>query len=278
MEAIHALRAAGKRLFFVTNNSAKSRAAYRDKFASFGVTVGEDEIITSGSSTASYLATHHPHVRAVYCIGEQGLVDELRAVGVRVLTDDASARMVESEIAEVQLDPSVGAVVVGHDLSFSYRKLAMACTYLCQPNCLYLATNADRFDLLPGGTRRMPAAGCMVAAISAACGVDPVAIGKPNAAMAHTILAGHALDPSRTIVVGDRLDTDIALAASAGLGGSCLCLSGCTTAEMLADASRYNTDGSAGGRAVAGTSGAAEGEARLPTPTFVVDCFAHLLR
>jgi ribonucleotide monophosphatase NagD (HAD superfamily) len=130
---------------------------------------------------------------------------------------------------------------VGHDLAFSFRKLAMATAYLTERGSVFLATNADPFDMLPlqaGGRqqRRLPAAGCMVAAVAAASSEQPLVIGKPGGAMATVLLERLGLDPLRTCIVGDRLDTDIALAASAALGGSCLCLSGCTSAEMVSEA------------------------------------------
>lgn len=255
ISAARALRAAGKRLIFVTNNSCKTRGACATKFAAFGLAVDPSEIVTSGSAAALYLASAHPAVRAAFVVGEDGLADELRQAGLRVVREEGEgARMGEEEIAAYALDPEVGAVVVGQDLSFSFRRLAIAALYMEQSGALLLGTNLDPFDMLPGG-RRIPGAGCMVAAVSAACGVPAVAVGKPAAAMATTVLDSLALDPACTLIVGDRLDTDIALAASARLGGSCLCLSGCTSAAMVADL------------------GALPAEQR---PTFVVERFADL--
>lgn len=74
--------AKGKRLFFVTNNSSKSRAQYLDKFAKLGIQASIEEVLPSSWAAAEFLRSEHPHVHKAFVIGSQGLVDELTLVGV----------------------------------------------------------------------------------------------------------------------------------------------------------------------------------------------------
>ncbi|CAM9504882.1 unnamed protein product [Choristocarpus tenellus] len=83
IETVKTLRKLGKRTFFVTNNSGKSRAAYCSKLSGFGVQgVKVEEVITSGSAVAGFLKHNHPEVKTVYMIGEDGLEEELKIVGL----------------------------------------------------------------------------------------------------------------------------------------------------------------------------------------------------
>lgn len=246
LAAIDALRARGKRLVFVTNNSGKSRRAYADKFAALGARVDASDISTSGSAAAQYVRAELPACEAVFVVGEDGLKEELRGVGLEVhdthtATAEPSstshmppAALAEAELAAARHELAVGAVVVGQDLSFSFRTLALATLYLTDPRCAFVATNLDPFDLIAGG-RRYPGAGSMVSAISTASGREPVAVGKPAPSIARLLLREYGLSADRTCIVGDRLDTDIALAHNAGFD-SVLCLSGCTSADELAAA------------------------------------------
>lgn len=223
------LAALGKRVIFVTNNSARSRQAYAEKFAQLGLAVKPEQIVPSSFAAARWLKRNRPSIEAAYVIGEAGVEDELRAVGVDVVRCAAGA-FSEAEFASASADPRVGAVVVGADSAFSFAALAGASLCLEQlAGCLFVATNADDYDVV--GDRRLPGNGALVAAIQAASGRPPDAVcGKPSADLAEFLLEEFELDPARTIVVGDRLDTDIALAHAMG-ASSLLVLTGVASAS-----------------------------------------------
>ncbi len=236
------LRAHGKRLFFVTNNSSKSRAQYLDKFTKLGVPVQVEEIVPSSWAAAAYLAAAHPEVRKAFVIGSQGLVDELALVGIASVggADPAYATKVftsEADFFAAQADPDVGAVVCGWDLSFNYAKLCLASLHLQKnPGAVFVATNKDAFDKLED--RNVPGNGCALAAVECSVGRSALTVGKPSRWLMEYLLTTHALDPRRTVVVGDRLDTDIQLGVVGG-ADTVLVGTGCTaTVAALTDWAR----------------------------------------
>ncbi|KAJ3354893.1 hypothetical protein GGF32_002317 [Allomyces javanicus] len=233
--ALARLRALGKRLIFVTNNSTKSRASYVHKLESLGLYgATPDDIVGAAYATACYLTSiGFPNDKWVYVVGQQGVIDELAAQGFQAcgLEDTSVPFTGMDDLAAIQPDPRIGAVVCGFDGHLNYIKLAKAHTYLtCNPDTLFLATNPDVCD--PVGGRTFPACGAMYSPLVASTGRAPRVIGKPNATMLDVIVRVHGLDPARTCMVGDRLDTDVRF----GLNGGCqtlLVLSGVTTEEAL---------------------------------------------
>jgi len=235
---VASLLQSGKRLLFVTNNSAASRSQYVAKLARLGAgPVGVGQIVTSGSVTAHYLAQTHPDIKKVYVIGGQGLIDELTLQGIECLGGpaDTGKAITEADVARIPRDPSVQAVVVGYDLGWSFYKLAHASVYL-QQGALFLATNLDAADRV--GPWLMPGNGAILAAVAVGTpnAPPPVVCGKPSAILADHLLRDHGLDPRRCLAVGDRLDTDIALGHRCGMD-TLLVLTGVTTAAE-ADAVR----------------------------------------
>jgi len=231
------LRARGKRVFFVTNNSSKSRAEYVNKFTKLKIPVDVSEIIPSSWAAAEYLRVERPDVKKAFVIGCQGLVDELALVGIDSIcgADKEYATQIyatEADFLALDADPDVGAVVCGWDLSFNYAKLCLASLHIQKnPGAAFVATNKDAFDKL--ADRNVPGNGCAVAAVEQSVGRMAVTVGKPSQWLVDRLLTMHGLDPKRTVVVGDRLDTDIQL----GVVGGCdtvLVGTGCTsTVEAL---------------------------------------------
>lgn len=227
--ALLALRAAGKRLLYVTNNSTKARGAIVARLADMGVPAREDEVYGSAWLAARLLA--HRGVRKAYVVGGAGIVAELAARGISSIggPDEPMESVTQAAFAALPVDPDVGAVVVGWDTRFSYGKLCRAALHLqAVPGCLFVATNRDA-AILSGG-RLMPGGGTMVAAVEAAIGRAPLVAGKPGTEVVDCAVADHGLDRARLCMVGDRLDTDIALATAAGIR-SVLVLSGVTGPE-----------------------------------------------
>ena len=231
--AIEALRAKKKRVFFATNNSTKSRAHYAAKFASLGVDVSKYEIYTSAYAAAMYLkqrrfdeiedgddaeprGEHGERVgdarqKKVYVIGERGVMEEM----------------------EEWLDPEddVGAVVVGSDSAFTFAKLAYASLQI-QRGALFIATNPDAGDKI--GRALYPGAGAIVNAVATACGEQPeIYCGKPSSFMLDLLCEHTNIDMSRTLVVGDRIDTDIAFGKAGKAGLTALVFTGVTDSEQL---------------------------------------------
>lgn len=232
--AIDALRAAGKRVFFVTNNSTKPRAKYVDVLARSGITATPDAVLSSAFAAGVWLKSRGLTKR-VYLIGEPGLAQELRDVaGVDVEGPDDWGKVFTLGGAEgpLPLDPDVQAVVVGFDGRFCYYKLMRAVAYI-RAGVPFVATNRDLTYPNTGGI--VPGGGCVVAAVAAGCGREPdVVAGKPSAGLAALVAEATGLSPPRTCMVGDRLDTDIAFGVSAGYAASLLVLTGVTAEAELA--------------------------------------------
>ncbi|XP_078723305.1 glycerol-3-phosphate phosphatase-like [Lampetra fluviatilis] len=130
------------------------------------------------------------------------------------------------------LEPDVGAVLVAFDEHFSYMKLIKACCYLARPGCLFLATNRDHAELVAPG-RVLPVTGSLLAAVETGAARQATVLGKPSPFILRCIAAtspGGALDPARTLIVGDRLDMDVAFGNACGLR-SVLALSGVSSLE-----------------------------------------------
>ena len=229
------LRRRGKKSLFVTNNSSKSRSEYQKKFQGLGLDVAADEIVPSSFVAARWLRGARPSLEAALVIGQAGVRDELEAVGIEAIRCEAGAAFSEATFASTTPNPRIGAVVVGADPSFDFSALAQASLCLeLLPDCLFVATNGDDYDVV--GQRRLPGAGCLVAAVERACGRAPDAVvGKPSPDLARYLLSDFGLEPARTLMIGDRMDTDVALGHAMG-AGSLLVLTGVTTAQQAAQA------------------------------------------
>lgn len=110
----------------------------------------------------------------------------------------------------------VKAVVVGFDHHFNYTKLAKAMNYLSNPACLFVATNTD--TTYPDVHHILPGTGTVVAAIQAATHREPILIGKPSKLSFEAIRAIYPkIEPSKTLMVGDKMQTDIAFGLACGM-------------------------------------------------------------
>lgn len=189
-EAVGRLRAAGRSVLFLTNNSSLTIAQYVAKLASMGVPAAEEEVVTSAQAAASLLA---PGSSALVC-GGPGVREALVRRGVVVL-----AR------------PPADAVVLGWDRSFDFSRLALATEAVLGGSRL-VGTNGDATYPTPGGV--LPGAGALLAAVSYATGAEPTVAGKPHRPTIE-LLAARA--EAVEVVVGDRPSTDGRLAAALGV-------------------------------------------------------------
>ncbi|XP_008843441.1 glycerol-3-phosphate phosphatase [Nannospalax galili] len=224
-ETLRALRAHGKRLGFITNNSSKTRAAYAEKLRhlGFGGPTGPDaglEVFGTAYCTALYLRQRLAGTPApkAYVLGSPALAAELEAVGVASVGVGPEPLQGDSPGSwlEAPLEPDVRAVVVGFDPHFSYMKLTKAVRYLQQPDCLLVGTNMDNRLPLENG-HFIAGTGCLVRAVEMAAQRQADIIGKPSRFIFDCVSQEYGINPERTVMVGDRLDTDILLGSTCSL-------------------------------------------------------------
>ena len=206
VETVAFLREAGARLAFVTNNPLQLPAGWARKLRGLGFEVADEEVISSMDALIAYLRRHHAGAR-LFPIAEPPLIHQLVTAGFRVTADP----------------DRTDVVVVSFDRGFHYDKLRLAFLAVNE-GARIVATNPDAYCPTPDGG--LPDCGAILAAIEAASGKRANAIvGKPSALMAATVLERLGSSPGDTLVVGDRLETDIRMARSAGLA-SALVLTG----------------------------------------------------
>ncbi|KAG9328971.1 hypothetical protein AGOR_G00090410 [Albula goreensis] len=238
-QVINLLKKNGKRVFFVTNNSTKTRKMYADKLAKLGFNATEDEVFGTAYCSAVYLKTVSKVKGKVYLIGSNAMKQELESVGIdQVGVGPDPITGTQIDWVNVALDPDVRAVVVGFDEHFSYMKLNRALQYLTNPECILVGTNTDTRLPLEGG-KAVPGTGCLLKAVETAAQRKAQVVGKPSRFMFECVASQYGLDPARTMMVGDRLDTDILLGTNCGLK-TLLTLTGVST---VADATEHLQSG-----------------------------------
>jgi len=219
VETIQLLKAMGKSIFFYSNSSSRAREQVSDKLRTLGIDTDPSRVYTASYVMAHYLKDFHPNINKVFAVGMEGLIFELKRVGLTVL--DSQHYEVQTEkwdfLSSVNLDPDIGAVVMGFDSGFNYFKLAVTGVLLSKPDCLFLTTNGDTYDLIDG--IKHPETAAYVAAIQGFINRSPdVVVGKPNPLMFNFLQRDHPnVINERTCMVGDRLDTDMSFARNSGM-------------------------------------------------------------
>jgi 4-nitrophenyl phosphatase len=199
---------------FITNNSSKSIQMVQQKLKKFGVPCKLNVILNSGEATAHLLERRFPAGGPIYVVGEAGLIETLSTYNF-VHTNNP--------------DTSVLAVVVGLDRQIDYNKIANAAQHIRNGTPFY-GTNGDKTLPTPDG--EIPGAGCLLAAIEAASGVSPILVGKPEPLLFEMMLSRLGVNPQNTLVIGDRLETDILGGINAGCQ-TVLVLSGISTLSSI---------------------------------------------
>ena len=195
-----------------TNNSRNTQADYVKKLAKMGVNgVAPHHIVTSGTATLSYLKTQFPPGTRLYVIGGDGLKRMLGEAGYKLV--EASAEV----------------VVCGLDFDFTYEK-ARAATLLIRAGARFIGTNPDSSFPTPEGLA--PGAGSLLRMIATATGVEPTVIGKPGRGMFDAALNQLGSRPQTTLMVGDRINTDIMGAQALGIK-TALVMTGVETDKSL---------------------------------------------
>jgi 4-nitrophenyl phosphatase len=182
------------------------------------IDVPEESILTSAMATRDYLLETLPADAGIFVIGMPALRTQLFR--------DTAFRAIQygEEVPD--------AVVVGLDKTFSYEKLLMA-NQAIRAGARFVATNADA--TLPTEAGLVPGCGSIVAAVATASGQIPTVIGKPEPLLLQMASERLGIAPADSVMVGDRLDTDIIAGARAGML-TVLVLTGVSTREEIADA------------------------------------------
>jgi phosphoglycolate phosphatase len=234
-ETLDKLRKSGKKMFFVTNNSTKSRAGYKKKFDGLGLNVPAEEIFSSSFAAAAYLeqTKFKETGKKVYVIGEVGICEELDLIDVPYLGGPADSVNVPNmgPGGQLEIDKDVGAVIVGFDRNINYYKIQYAQLCINEENAEFIATNLDAVTHLTDA-QEWAGNGSMVGAIKGCTGQEPTVVGKPSPLMIEYLESKFGIDRKRICMVGDRLDTDILFGTDNGLK-SILVLSGVTSEEKL---------------------------------------------
>lgn len=179
-----------RRVIFVTNNSSRSVSDYITKMAKLGITTSADDFYTSSMAMAYYLNRHYPRQK-VYLMGTESLASELRSQHILL----AKAK-----------EDDVDIVVLGYDTELTYQKL-IDVSWLLKKDLVYLATNPDY--VCPVEFGYVPDCGAIAEMLRHATGKMPHFIGKPDPLILHCAMEQAGISRDDTVVIGDRLYTDI---------------------------------------------------------------------
>ena len=228
------IRERGLKFVFATNNGTKTPEQYMQKLAALGVTVESWQVITSALGVAKMIKTKIPAGDSIFVIGGEGVKAALQDEGYKILhTDDAEKAQ---------------AVVMGIDREITFAKMREA-TLLVRRGIPFYATNPDKTFPTPRG--EIPGAGAWIAVIVTATGVEPTYAGKPFPFLMEMALERLGTKKENSLVVGDRLETDIAAGQAVG----------CPTALVLS-----------------GVSTRAQADAWKPAPSLIVQDLEALVK
>ncbi|QDB78767.1 HAD family hydrolase [Georgenia sp. 311] len=209
-EFIEALMTSGRRFLVLTNNSIYTPRDLCARLRAGGIDVPEEAIWTSAMAAAQFLDGQR-HGGSAYVVGEAGLTTALHEVGY-TMTD---------------VDPDY--VVLGETRTYSFEAITRAIR-LIEKGARFIATNPDPSGPSAEGT--LPATGAVAALITRATGVAPYFVGKPNPLMMRSALNRIDAHSESTVMIGDRMDTDVVSGLEAGMR-TILVLSGSTKPEQV---------------------------------------------
>jgi len=208
------IRERGLKFVFATNNSTKTSEQYVARLKDFGVEVQPWQVVTSSQGAAHAVAQRFPRGTKVFMIGEDGIRMALEEKGFEILS--------------VEDAPQAQAVIMGIDRGINFDKVCEA-TLLVRRGIPFYATNTDKTFPTPRG--QIPGAGAWVSVITTATNVEPIVAGKPFPFLIDLSLERLGTKKEETLVVGDRLETDIAAGQAVGCP-TALVLSGVSTKEQ----------------------------------------------
>lgn len=198
--AVESLNVLTVPVVYATNNASRTPVEVADRLRSLGIVTSDDVVLTSSLAAARELALTVPRGASVLAIGGEGVAASLRSVGLQPRRRDDEGGVV--------------AVLQGYGPGVTAADLGAAAVAV-RSGARWVATNDDL--TLPTEEGAVPGNGALVAAVRLAVDVDPEVIGKPHPAMYQLAAQAVGAESSRTVAVGDRLETDIAGALSAGM-------------------------------------------------------------
>ena len=213
LELLQTIQKNGGRYIFMTNNSSKSVQDYVKKLAGLGIEAKPDDFMTSSQAMAYYLKKYYAG-KPLYVSGTQSLKDELAREGFDITED----------IDKVEV------IVSGFDTELTFKKLEDMSRMLCTKDLPYVATNPDY--VCPTEFGSVPDCGSVSDMLFNVSGKRPLFIGKPSPLMPQLAMEKWGVTPEQTVVVGDRIYTDIKSGLNAG-AMTVLVMSGETTYEIL---------------------------------------------
>ncbi len=189
----------GGKYLFVTNNSSKSVSAYVNKLRSLGIKADEDNFLTSTDATILYININYPEKR-FYAMGIKSFTDQLLSAGIDVVTD---------------IEDGIFGVIISNDNELNFKKLDDVCKLLTAGVDAYIATNPDW--VCPTSFGYVPDCGSFAWMIEKATGKMPYFIGKPRPEMLTLAMDKYGYTKEESLMVGDRVYTDIAAGYNAGI-------------------------------------------------------------
>lgn len=212
-EFIEYVNSTGKAVF-LTNNSSKSSKAYVEKLTRMGIDANEEDIFSSIDATIIMLKEKYPNVR-VYVQGTKSFIEELIQSGIKVTTE---------------IEDDIDLVLTGFDTELTFEKLNKTCEILTKKDIPYYATNQDL--VCPVNYGFVPDNGSVAMMIQNATGKLPINIGKPEKTMIELVCKKIGYLKEETVIIGDRLYTDIAAGNNANVDTICV-LSGESTLDDI---------------------------------------------
>ncbi|XP_008548278.1 glycerol-3-phosphate phosphatase [Microplitis demolitor] len=232
-EVMSAFDRLGKKVFYITNNSTKSCEEFIEKFHSLNFPANDENILCTSYLVAKYLKDKN-FKKKVYMIGSSGIAKELDKVGIPHVglgRDPITSDDVSLLLSYFKPDSEVGAVVVGFDLHFNYLKLLKAASFLNNKDVEFIATNTD--EQFPGDNNIIiPGTGSLVKCVETCSERKATVMGKPSTYISEMLHKNYKINPERTLMIGDRANTDILLGKRCNYK-TLLVLTGVSTAEQV---------------------------------------------
>lgn len=181
---------------FVTNNAEKAPDAFAEKIRNLGIACETEQVVTSGDVALAYMRRHYASNSGVYVIGTPSFKERVAEAGFELV------------------DTGAAAVLVALDRNFNYAMMTTALRNVLGGADL-IGTNPDLIRPLADGFE--PGAGAITQSIASASGTTPIFMGKPDPTIIHVAMARLGVEPGQSIMIGDKLDTDILAGQRAGV-------------------------------------------------------------
>ncbi len=227
LDFLEAVKRAGKRYIFFTNNSSTSPKKYIDKLEKMDCHITRDMIMTSGDVMIRFLKKNYPG-QSVYLLGTEALRESFEEAGINLFVPERTKEDADSH-AICESIPDI--VVVAFDKTLTYEKLSNACVYIMK-GARFFSTHLDINCPVKGGF--IPDSGAICAAIELSTKVAPRFVGKPFAETVDMVVDATSVPREKIAFVGDRIYTDVATGVRNGAIGV-LVLTGETKLEEVPD-------------------------------------------